>query len=61
MLIAVRGGELWPVGQAVAELLSCDNAERKAPMSLLGTRVDLEHHAQRRAEKHRLERKAEVR
>ena len=52
-LVAARGGELWPVAQAVVELLSRDSAERKALMSLLGTRVDLEHRAQRWAETHR--------
>ena len=41
-LVAARGGELWPVAQAVVELLPKDNPERKALMSLLGTRLDLE-------------------
>lgn len=59
-LVAARGGELWPVAQAVVELLSRDNAERKALMSLLGTRVDLEHRAQRWAERHRREPEAKV-
>jgi len=45
-LVAARGGELWPVTQAIVELLSRDNAEHKALGSLLGTRVDLGHHAQ---------------
>ena len=40
------------VAQAVVELLSRDNAERKALMSLLGTWVDPEHRAQRWAETH---------
>jgi hypothetical protein len=42
------------------ELLSRDNPERKALESLLGTRVDLETRAQRWAETHRREPKAEV-
>jgi hypothetical protein len=41
------------VAQAVVELLSRDSVERKALMSLLGTRVDLEHRAQRWADTHR--------
>ena len=52
---------MWPVAQAVVELLGRDSAERKALMSLLGTRVDLEHRAQRWAEVHRREPKVEVR
>jgi len=60
-LIAARGGELWPVAQAVVELLSRESAERKALMSLLGTRVDLETRAQRWAETHqRAKAKGEV-
>jgi hypothetical protein len=59
-LVAARGGELWPVAQAAVELLSRDNAERKALMSLLGTRVDLEHRAQRWADTHRPGRKPEA-
>jgi hypothetical protein len=59
-LVAAHGGELWPVAQAVVELLSRDNPERKALESLLGTRVDLETRAQRWAETHRREPKAEV-
>lgn len=52
-LVAARGGELWPVAQAVVELLPKDNPERKALMSLLGTRLDLESRAQRWAETRR--------
>jgi hypothetical protein len=52
-LVAARGGELWPVAQAVVELLPKDNPERKALMSLLGTRLDLESRAQRWVETHR--------
>jgi sarcosine oxidase delta subunit len=59
-LVAARGGELWPVAQAIVELLSRDHAERKVLMSLLGTRVDLEHCASRWAETHRREAKPEV-
>ncbi|MDY7075912.1 MAG: DUF1156 domain-containing protein [Chloroflexota bacterium] len=58
-LVAARSGELWPVAQAVVELLSRDNAERKALMSLLGTRVDLEQRAGRWAETHRPEPRVE--
>lgn len=49
-LVAARGGEMWPVAQAIVELLPRDNAERKALLSLLGTRVDLESRALRWAE-----------
>jgi hypothetical protein len=60
-LIAARGGELWPVAQAVVDLLGRDSAERTALMSLLGTRGDLEMRAQRWAERHpRAEAKVEV-
>lgn len=52
-LVAARGGEMWPVAQAIAELLPRDNPERKALLSLLGTRLDLESRAQRWAETHR--------
>lgn len=52
-LVAARGGELWPVAQAMVELLPKDNPERKALMSLLGTRLDLESRAQRWVETHR--------
>lgn len=41
------------MAQAVVELLSRDSVERKALMSLLGTRGDLEQRAQRWAETHR--------
>jgi hypothetical protein len=58
-LVAARGGEMWPVAQAMVELLPRDNAERKALMSLLGTRADLEQRASRWAETHRRERKPE--
>jgi len=37
----------WPVAQAVVELLPRDNLERKALLSMLGTRGDLESRAQR--------------
>jgi putative DNA methylase len=59
-LVAAHGGELWPVAQAVVELLSRDNPERKALESLLGTRMDLESRAQRWAETHRREPKAKA-
>ena len=59
-LVAARGGELWPVAQAVVELLGRESAERKALLSLLGTRGDLEMRAQRWAETHRRERKPEA-
>jgi hypothetical protein len=52
-LVAARGGEMWPVAQAIVELLPKDNPERKALMSLLGTRLDLESRAQRWAKTHR--------
>jgi hypothetical protein len=60
-LVAARGGEMWPVAQAIVELLPRDNAERKALLSLLGTRVDLESRALRWAEgqRARVERGAE--
>jgi adenine-specific DNA methylase len=60
-LVAARGGEMWPVAQAMVELLPRDNAERKALMSLLGTRVDLEQRASRWAETHRREAPPEAR
>ena len=59
-LVASRGGELWPVAQAVVELLSRDNPERKALESILGTRGDLEQRASRWAETHRREKEPEV-
>jgi len=40
------------VAQAVVELLPKDNEERKALLSMLGTRLDLESRAQRWAERH---------
>ncbi len=52
-LVAARGGEMWPVAQAVVELLPKDNPERKALLSLLGTRLDLESRAQRWVETQR--------
>ena len=51
-LIVARSGELWPVAQAIVELLSRDHPERKALESLLGTRADLESRAQRWVEAH---------
>jgi adenine-specific DNA methylase len=52
-LVAARGGEMWPVAQAVVELLPKDNPERKALLSLVGTRLDLESRAQRWVETRR--------
>jgi putative DNA methylase len=52
-LVAARGGEMWPVAQAVVELLPRDNPERKALESMVGTRLDLESRAQRWAETQR--------
>ncbi len=49
-LVAVRGGEMWPVAQAIAGLLPKDSSERKALDSMLGTRLDLESRAQRWAD-----------
>lgn len=46
-LVVSYGGEMWPVAQAMVELLPRDNLERKALMSMLGTRSDLESRAQR--------------
>jgi hypothetical protein len=60
-LVAARGGEMWPVAQAMVELLPREDAERKALMSLLGTRADLEQRASRWVETHRREAKPEVR
>jgi hypothetical protein len=48
------------VAQAMVELLPREDAERKALMSLLSTRADLEQRASRWAETHRRERKAKV-
>jgi adenine-specific DNA methylase len=45
-LVAARGGELWPVAQAMVYLLPPDNFERKALLSMLGNRGDLESRAQ---------------
>lgn len=47
------------MAQAVVELLPKDNPERKALMSLLGTRVDLESRAQRWAETHQVRERVE--
>lgn len=44
-LIAAHGGDMWPVAQAIVELLPKNNGERNALMSLLGTRLDLESRA----------------
>jgi putative DNA methylase len=44
-LIAAHGGDMWPVAQAIVELLPKNNSERNALMSLLGTRLDLESRA----------------
>jgi adenine-specific DNA methylase len=44
-LIAAHEGDMWPVTQAIVELLPKNNAERNALMSLLGTRIDLESRA----------------
>jgi hypothetical protein len=49
-LMVARGDEMWPVAQTIVELLLRDNIECKALFSLLGTRVDLESRALRRAE-----------
>lgn len=46
-LVAARGGEMWPVAQAIVELLPRDNAERKSLESMLGIRVDIESRAQK--------------
>ncbi len=46
-LVAAHGGEMWPVAQAMVELLPRDNLERKSLLSMLGTRGDLESRAQR--------------
>lgn len=51
-LVAARGGELWPVAQAMAELLPPDNFEKKALMSMLSSRGDLESRAQTWVSKH---------
>ncbi|MBZ0275668.1 MAG: DUF1156 domain-containing protein [Anaerolineae bacterium] len=49
-LVAARGGEMWPVAQAVVELLPRDHPERRALESMLGIRVDIESRAQKWAE-----------
>jgi adenine-specific DNA methylase len=51
-LIAARGGELWPVAQAIVELLPKDNPERRALNSMLGARLTLESRAQTWANEH---------
>jgi len=50
-LVAARSGEMWPIAQAIVELLPRDNNERKALMSMLGIRSNLESQAQAWAEK----------
>ncbi len=52
-LVAGRGGEMWPVAQAIAGLLPKESAERKALDGMLGTRLDLESRAQRWADTHK--------
>jgi adenine-specific DNA methylase len=51
-LVAARGGELWPVAQAMTELLPSDNFEKKALLSMLSSRGDLESRAQTWVSKH---------
>ena len=51
-LVAARGGELWPVAQALVYLLPPDNFERKALLSMLGNHGDLESRAQTWANQH---------
>lgn len=51
-LVAARGGELWPVAQAMVELLPPENEERKALLSMLGSRSELESRAQTWVSKH---------
>lgn len=51
-LIAAHGGDMWPVAQAIVELLPKNNGERNALMSLLGTRLDLESRARDWLERH---------
>lgn len=52
-LVAARGGEMWPVAQAVVELLPRNNPERMALESMVGTRTDLESRAHRWAERNK--------
>jgi adenine-specific DNA methylase len=59
-LVAARGGELWPVAQALIELLPRNDTERKALLSMLGTRLNLESQAQRWAQENRLRRQPPV-
>ncbi|GAB4423910.1 MAG: DUF1156 domain-containing protein [Anaerolineae bacterium] len=49
-LIAVRGGEMWPVAQAIVGLLPKENMEQKALNSMLGAKSNLESRAQRWAD-----------
>lgn len=49
-LVAARGGEMWPVAQAIAELLPREHPERSAFESMLGIRMDIEGRAQRWAD-----------
>jgi adenine-specific DNA methylase len=49
-LVASRGGEMWPIAQAVVELLPREHPERRALESMLGIRVDIESRAQKWAE-----------
>ena len=58
-LVAARSGEMWPVAQAMVELLPRDNTERKALMSMLGTRGSLEQRALRWAEANPIQYKPE--
>jgi hypothetical protein len=51
-LVAARGGELWPVAQAMCELLPPENEERKALLSMLGSRGELESRALTWVSKH---------
>jgi putative DNA methylase len=57
-LIAAYGGDMWPVAQAIVELLPKNNGERNALMSLLGTRLDLESRARDWLERHPAQPKA---
>ncbi|MFQ5615039.1 MAG: hypothetical protein ACE5GO_01035, partial [Anaerolineales bacterium] len=60
-LVASRSGEMWPVAQAIVELLPKDTPESKALNSMLGTRTDLESRAQRWAERNPRRERAEAR
>lgn len=53
--MAARGGEMWPVAEAMVDLLPSEDTERKALTSLLGTRADLAPGVSRWAETHRRE------